>query len=72
MIIYAALVVEKEIYIYSEIYTFFFSHRDGLIVFAELFQVAMGWENRVSICKAIGIKLSKPKGKVIGKLGSVA
>lgn len=41
-------------------------------MFAELFQVAMGWENRVSICKAIGIKLSKPKGKVIGKLGSVA
>ena len=37
VIIYAALVVEKEIYIYSEIYTFFFSHRDGLIVFAALF-----------------------------------
>lgn len=43
VIIYASLVVEKEIYIYTEIYTFFFS--DGLIVFAELFQAVMGWEN---------------------------
>lgn len=74
MIIYAALVVEKEIYIYTKIYTFFFfffSPKDGLIVFAELFQVAIGWETGVSICKAIGIKLDKPKGEVIGELGSI-
>lgn len=31
----------------------------------------MGWENWESICKAMGIKLDKPKGRVIGKLGSV-
>ena len=74
MIIYAALVVEKEIYIYTKIYIFFFfffSPKDGLIVFAELFQVAIGWETGVSICKAIGIKLDKPKGEVIGELGSI-
>ena len=41
-------------------------------MFAESFQVAMGWEIGVSICKAIGIKLDKPKGKVIGELGSIA
>ena len=52
-------------------FLFFFS-KDGLIVFAELFQVAMGWEIGVSICKAIGIKLDKPKGKGIGELGSIA
>lgn len=71
VIIYATLVVKKEIYIYTEIYTYFFFSRNGLIVFVELFQVAMGWENWKSICKAMGIKLDKPKGKVIGKLGSV-
>lgn len=40
-------------------------------MFAELFQVAIGWETGVSICKAIGIKLDKPKGEVIGELGSI-
>lgn len=53
-------------------FPFFFFPKDGLIVFAESFQVAMGWEIGVSICKAIGIKLDKPKGKVIGELGSIA
>lgn len=60
----------KEISIYTAIYIYFF--RDGLIVFVELFQAAMGWENWISICKTVGIKLDKPKGKVIGNLWRVA
>lgn len=66
VIIYAILVVKKDMYIYTTIYTFFF--RDELIVFAGLFRVAVGWQNGVYICKTIGIKLDKPKGKVIGIL----
>jgi hypothetical protein len=30
--------------------------------------VAMGWQDSVCICKAIGIKLDIPKGEEIGKL----
>lgn len=64
---------KRNLHLHWNLYIFlFFFPKDGLIVFAELFQVAMGWEIGVSICKAIGIKLDKPKGKVIGELGSIA
>ena len=60
---------KRNLHLHWNLYIFF-SPSDGLIVFVELFQVTMGWGNWAPICKAIGIKLDKPKGNVIGKLGS--